>query len=172
MSEWTDRGWLWQVIWSIRYLTMQWVYWRLLMLNELIWAMRYLTMQSLLYANLFSCFRMASSNNKISIGGERLGGTNDFPRDKLLKLDRWLGSASPWDPPRTGTGTQSQPSVLSCQWTQEKVTDKVILIRIGMNNEQWTIRRFFPKKVAYNFAHPLPGKGNIKNKILLKILNL
>ena len=53
MSEWTDRGWLWQVIWSIHYLTMQWVYWRLLMLNELIWAMRYLTMQPLLYAFLF-----------------------------------------------------------------------------------------------------------------------
>ena len=36
-----------------------------------------------------------------------------------------------------------------------------------MNNKE-----IFPEKVAYNFAHPLPGKGNIKNKILLKILNL
>ena len=59
--------------------------------------------------------------NKINIGGERLGGTNDLPRDKLLKLVT------------RGLGMPLRETLLNWNWNSEPVISVVLSMDPGRN---------------------------------------
>ena len=76
--------------------------------------------------------------NKINIGGERLGGTNDLPRDKLLKLVT------------RGLGMPLHETLLNWNWNSEPVISVVLSMDPGRNRIKSS--HFALLGVSYNSA--------------------